>query len=73
MLIGGIVGLFGVAIFLGILQVSTQFSLKQDSEVASKDSEKETIPTAGVLPLTRLCFMQAKQVYFLTMKVRVHF
>ncbi|WP_107923525.1 hypothetical protein [Lysinibacillus parviboronicapiens] len=47
MLIGGIVGLFGVAIFLGILQVSTQFSLKQDSEVASKDSEKETIPTAG--------------------------
>ncbi|QDP99580.1 hypothetical protein FOH38_02850 [Lysinibacillus fusiformis] len=47
MLIGGIVGLFGVAIFLGILQVSTQFSLKQDSEVASKDTEKETIPTTG--------------------------
>lgn len=29
MLIGGIVGLFGVAIFLGILQASTQLSLKK--------------------------------------------
>ncbi|MGN4124273.1 hypothetical protein ACMGD3_04520 [Lysinibacillus sphaericus] len=47
MLIGGIVGLFGVAIFLGILQASTQFSLKQDSEVASEGAQKETIPTAG--------------------------
>ncbi|QPQ34896.1 hypothetical protein [Lysinibacillus sp. JNUCC-52] len=53
MLIGGIVGLFGVAIFLGVLQASTQFSLKKDSEVAKNETEapvegnSETIPTAG--------------------------
>ena len=52
MIIGGIVGLFGVGIFLGILQASTQFSLKNDSnEVANKSNNGnttgETIPTAG--------------------------
>lgn len=47
MIIGGIVGLFGVAIFLGVLQASTQLSLKGGSEVASNDSEAATIPTAG--------------------------
>ncbi|WP_409370200.1 hypothetical protein [Lysinibacillus sp. 38-6] len=58
MLIGGIVGLFGVAIFLGVLQASTQLSLKKDSEVAQNEngqaeagadskSNSETIPTAG--------------------------
>ncbi|MFJ6267611.1 hypothetical protein [Lysinibacillus xylanilyticus] len=52
MVIGGIVGLFGVALFLGILQASTKFSLKNDStEVATKsnngNSTGETIPTAG--------------------------
>ena len=59
MLIGGIVGLFGVAIFLGVLQASTQLSLKKDSEVAKNETEAEagtgsnadsdsaTIPTAG--------------------------
>ncbi|WP_285398196.1 hypothetical protein [Lysinibacillus sp. fls2-241-R2A-57] len=54
MFIGGVVGLFGVAIFLGVLQASTQFSLKNDSnEVASNSNsnsnnkDAETIPTAG--------------------------
>lgn len=52
MIIGGIVGLFGVAIFLGILQASTQLSLKNDSnEVANKsnngNTSGETVPTAG--------------------------
>jgi|GEM_PF-413271 len=58
MLIGGIVGLFGVAIFLGVLQASTQLSLKKDSEVAQNESgqaeagadsnsNSETIPTTG--------------------------
>ncbi|MFE3576227.1 hypothetical protein [Lysinibacillus sp. NPDC059133] len=51
MVIGGIVGLFGVGIFLGILQASTQFSLKNDSnEVANKSNNNtngETVPTAG--------------------------
>ena len=41
--IGGIVGLFGVAIFLGVLQASNQMSLKKESgETIDKD---ETIPT----------------------------
>ncbi|KOS60871.1 hypothetical protein FJQ98_20660 [Lysinibacillus agricola] len=52
MFIGGIVGLFGVAIFLGILQASTQFSLKNDSSGVANNSsnnntDTETIPTAG--------------------------
>lgn len=51
MLIGGIVGLFGVAVFLGVLQASTQFSLKKESEVAKNETETEgdsaTIPTTG--------------------------
>jgi len=58
MLIGGIVGLFGVAIFLGVLQASTQLSLKKDSEVAQNESGQaeagadansnaEKIPTAA--------------------------
>jgi len=51
MIIGGVVGLFGVGIFLGILQASTQFSIKNDSnEVANKSNSNtkgETITTAG--------------------------
>jgi len=51
MIIGGVVGLFGVGIFLGILQASTQFSIKNDShDVANKsnnNTKEETIPTAG--------------------------
>ncbi|MGE7946654.1 hypothetical protein [Lysinibacillus sp. NPDC093688] len=51
MIIGGIVGLFGVGIFLGILQASTKFSSNDNTEVATKsnngNSSGETIPTAG--------------------------
>ncbi|WP_374965775.1 hypothetical protein [Lysinibacillus sp. RS5] len=52
MFIGGVVGLLGVAIFLGVLQASTQFSLKNNgSDIASnsnnKNTDAETIPTAG--------------------------
>lgn len=48
MIIGGFVGLLGVAIFLGALQASTQLPLKKNgSEVANNQSQSETIPTAG--------------------------
>lgn len=48
MIIGGFVGLLGVAIFLGVLQASTQLPLKKNgSEVANNQSQTETIPTAG--------------------------
>ncbi|HBT73630.1 MAG TPA: hypothetical protein DEB37_15710 [Lysinibacillus sp.] len=48
MIIGGFVGLLGVAIFLGVLQASTQLPLKiNGSEVANNQSKTETIPTAG--------------------------
>lgn len=48
MIIGGFVGLLGVAIFLGALQASTQLPLKKNgSEVANNQSQTETIPTAG--------------------------
>ncbi|MDM5229682.1 hypothetical protein [Lysinibacillus pakistanensis] len=67
MLIGGIVGLFGVAIFLGILQASTQLSLKNDSnEVASsnnKDTDTETIPTAGGATKSPMFFASQAGVY----------
>ncbi|MFL1996590.1 hypothetical protein VYF65_002326 [Lysinibacillus irui] len=48
MIIGGFVGLLGVAIFLGALQASTQLPLKKNGgEVANNQSQSETIPTAG--------------------------
>lgn len=48
MIIGGFVGLLGVAIFLGVLQASTQLPIKnKGSDVATNQSQSETIPTAG--------------------------
>lgn len=48
MIIGGFVGLLGVAIFLGVLQASTQLPIKNNgSDVATNQSQSETIPTAG--------------------------
>ncbi|MEK5232728.1 hypothetical protein MHB42_13255 [Lysinibacillus sp. FSL K6-0232] len=47
-IIGGVVGLLGVAIFLGVLQASTQIPLpKNNGGVAKNESQAETIPTAG--------------------------
>lgn len=41
--IGSIVGLFGVAIFLGVLQASNQMALKKEGEAVGGD---KTVPTA---------------------------
>ncbi|KOY81079.1 hypothetical protein I6G82_03840 [Lysinibacillus macroides] len=48
MIIGGFVGLLGVAIFLGMLQASTQLPLpKNGGEVANNQSQADTIPTSS--------------------------
>ncbi|WP_341299927.1 hypothetical protein MHB44_15620 [Lysinibacillus sp. FSL H8-0500] len=48
MVIGGFVGLLGVAIFLGMLQASTQIPLpKNNGGVANQQSQEETVPTAS--------------------------
>ncbi|KOS67856.1 hypothetical protein AEA09_04325 [Lysinibacillus contaminans] len=44
-LIGGVVGLFGVAIFLGVLQASNQISQKKEGESQGVSGDK-TVPTA---------------------------
>lgn len=74
MIIGGFVGLLGVAIFLGVLQASTQLPLKiNGSEVANNQSKTETIPTAVRQPihLMPLCFLPVKQVCIRIMRVPV--
>lgn len=44
-LIGGIVGLLGVAIFLGVLQVSNQISQKKEEESQGENGDK-TVPAS---------------------------
>ena len=67
MFIGGLVGLLGVAIFLGILQASTQLSLKSDTnEVAdntTNNTDAKTIPTAGEPTKSSMFFASQAGVY----------